>query len=87
MKHRINLTKHSKERAWERFQMDASSLKFHANKALEQGINILLDETLRPMYLRKALKNDGSIAYLLEDKIYVFQNESLVTVMPLSYLS
>ena len=67
--------------------MDASQLTYLSNKALNQGINVLLDETLRPMYLRKAMKNDGSIAYLLEDKLYVFIDNNLVTVMPLSFLS
>lgn len=85
-KYDITITKHAIDRAWQRFRMDASQLKYNANKSLDEGIDVLQDEILRPMALKKAEKHNASGMYLYQGNIYMFKDEALVSVMPLVYL-
>lgn len=87
MKYDIRITEHAKIRAWERAQMDASQLKYHAQKCLDDGIDALQDEVLRPLCLNKARKYNNSAMYLHQGNIYVFVEDILVTLFPLNYLN
>lgn len=66
--------------------MDLSKLTYLANKALDEGINATLDETIRPMIEARLKKHNPSGVYLLEGNVYIFKDDTLVTFMPLSFL-
>jgi len=80
------ISQHAIDRAFERFKMDASALKFFAKKAINQGIDIL-ESPLKDSYIEKSKKHNGSKAFLLADKIFVFQQNKLITVMPIQFLA
>lgn len=87
MKYNIKITDHARKRAFERMRMDFSQLKYNANKSLDHGIDIFQDEMLRDLGLKKLRNHNPSGMYLLEGNIYVFVDDVLVTVYPLTYLS
>lgn len=83
----IKLSEHAIERAWERGRVDRSQLIYLANKALEEGINATLDETMRPLIKNRLEKHQPSGVYLLDGYVYIFKDDTLVTFMPLSFLA
>lgn len=83
----IRLSDHAIERAWERGRIDRSQLMHLANKALDQGINASLDETMRPLIKKRLEKHEPSGVYLLDGYVYIFKDDTLATFMPLSYLA
>jgi hypothetical protein len=86
-KYGVKISDHARERAYERFKIDASQLKFLANKALDAGIDVFQDETLRDMFLEKSENKNPSGIYLYEGIVYVFIDDILITVYPLSFVS
>lgn len=86
-KYNFKISDHARERAYERFNMDASQLKFYANKSLNDGIDVFQDPSLRDMFLEKSEDKEPSGIYLLEGKVYVFKDDVLVTVYPLSFVN
>lgn len=87
IKYNIKISDHAKERAYERFGIDASQLKFFANKSLNEGIDVFQDPVLRDIFLAKSKKHEPSGIYLLEGKVFVFKEDVLITVYPLSFVN
>lgn len=85
-RHKIKLSTHAIERAWQRGRMDRSQLMYYANKALDEGINALTDETMREMIKKRVEKHQPSGVYLLDGNVYIFKDDALVTFMPLDFL-
>lgn len=86
-KYNVKISEHARQRAYERFNMDASQLKFYSNKALDEGIDVFQDEALREMFLEKSENKNPSGIYLFEGVCYVFSDDVLVTVYPLSFVN
>lgn len=83
---KIKVSYHAKERARSRLGMTPKELKKAALLSLEEGIDALADETLRPLVLRKAIRND-SFMYLYQGAVFIFKEDTLVTVYPVSWLA
>ena len=79
----ITLTWHSIIRAQERFKWDRDVLMNKALSALNDGIYMLSDETLRDIFLRN-VEMSGSLLYLHEGVVFVFDEVRLITVYPIT---
>lgn len=74
-------------RAKERLQIDCpKQLGALAERALKEGINACLDPFLRELCYEKALATGLDGVYVLEEKVFLFKENALITVMPQSYL-
>lgn len=84
----IKLTYHAIQRGKERLGLKAKTLKEHALKSLtEEGMDALADETLRPYLIKRAKKHDCSGIYLYRNGVFIFKDEYLVTVYPISWIA
>ena len=84
----IKLTRHAIERGKERLNLGPKDLKQHAIGSLgDDGIDALADETLRPYLIKSAIKHGASGMYLYRNGVFVFKDDCLVTVYPLSWIT
>lgn len=82
------VTIHAQERAYQRLNITCwKTLGEKALKALNEGINACLDETLRPLCFEKALATSLDGVYCHEGNLYLFKENALITVMPVSFLN
>ena len=72
------MTKHAVERALERFGWDFNTLKSNAEEALREGIFLLHDDALGPLFY--TCKDDGGMPYLSKGVVYIFVDDKLITV-------
>ena len=84
----IIVTTHAKERGRERFHLSAEELATLAALSLdsEDSIDVLHDPTLRPLAINSALRHDASGMYSFRGIVFIFRNQYLVTVYPVSWL-
>ena len=79
----IWITKHAVDRALERFGWDTHKLFNQAIKSLNDGLYVLDDETLYPMFIESATYG-GGLPYMYEGVVFVFDEDRLITVYPIS---
>lgn len=83
----INVTRHAVERFNERIRKAGrTEIQKLAFKALNEGIVATLDETIRPMILTRC-ERYNSVAYMFEGAVYIFIDETLTTIYPISWLA
>ena len=82
----IKVSLHAKQRGWERLQLTASDLRTAAVNALTEGIDALGDEVLRGYLIHKALKHNSDGIYVFRTGVFVFKEDTLVTVYPLDWV-
>lgn len=85
MKIRISL--HAQQRGRERLGLSVRQLKESAISSLENGIDAMSDESLRPGLIKSALKHNASGIYLFQNGVFIFKEDTLVTVYPISWLN
>lgn len=83
----IIISRHARERGQERFGASSKQIREWAVKSLTEGIDILSDETLRPMAINKARKYNASGMYMFEGRVFIFVDNIVVTVYPVQWLS
>jgi hypothetical protein len=84
----IKISSHSIERAFERTTIKTrSELATLAFESLEEGIDVLGDPTLREMCYRNAVKNHNCGTYAHKGIVFIFREDILVTVYPMSWLA
>ena len=86
-KYDIRISTHAKKRAFERANIPVAQLEANAQACLDEGVDALQDEVLRPLCLYKVRKYNNSSMYLHKGQIYVFVEDILVTLFPLHYLN
>lgn len=84
---KIELTLHAIQRGKERLGLNARELRDHALKSLTEGTDALSDETLRPYLIRRALRHESSGIYLYRNGVFIFKDQYLVTVYPISWIA
>ena len=80
---KINLTNHAINRAAERFGWSSLELEKQAILSINIGISCVDDEFLQYLFLDKGLRTNA-IHYLLKGIIFVFCNDKLVTLYPIT---
>jgi len=84
---KINISVHAQVRAFSRTKLNSAiTLAHEAYESLENGIDVMADETLRPMY-----ESRGNVpccgVYARKGIVFVFVEETLVTVYPIQWLA
>lgn len=81
----VLITKHAEARAIERLSMNFDKIKVLAAESLENGVDILHDESTRAEFLPSAKRHDCDGMYSHEGIVFVFKGNRLVTVYPLNW--
>lgn len=82
----LKITRHAIKRAKERFGMNYKELQIKASLSLTDGIDAMADPTLREMCINKFDLYDISGIYLYQNVVYIFIDDRLITVYPISWI-
>jgi len=84
----IKLTSHSIQRAKERFKLLPSELRRLAEESLDKGSDVFSDDFFRPIFLKKVKNHENTSGiYYYEGIFFIFVDDFLTTVYPISFLS
>ena len=84
---KIKLTRHAISRAKERFNLNEIQVRSYSVRAITEGLDVLDDPHLKPLFLRKAQNHENTSGiYYFEGMFFVYSDDYLVTIYPLSYI-
>ena len=76
---KIYITKHARDRAFERFGWHYWQLKDQAVKSLTEGSYVMYEEVLRDLFEKSCIARE-TLPYLLDGVVFIFKENVLITV-------
>ena len=84
----VIISRHAQLRALQRTQITCHrALGSMAVRSLSEGIDILGDPVLRELALKRAVRHGDHGLYAIEGIVFVFKEDTVVTVFPISWLA